>query len=257
LVQLADLGSRQEKLRRIWEPTYTLVDHIVLWNVGRMHREGWFTVTDMLLVTKCGNPLNWRAARYSLAHFRACSVVEAVWVSENIAWVACLMSCFRIVYREVKEEEGSGHEVGGESTPVITLYSRGSRDAGTLSSTTSPSTPIPGTPSMSCTVEDVLQLLRHLFVISTFREDAQNTADGERHTHSKWDRMWHVYSEWDGKWHIYRIFSNLIRTSFLPPCNVRTARTPALPYGQTPALARESNPHSMRIRICIFSPLQL
>jgi hypothetical protein len=23
LVQLADLGSRQEKLRRIWEPTYT------------------------------------------------------------------------------------------------------------------------------------------------------------------------------------------------------------------------------------------
>jgi hypothetical protein len=30
LVQLADLGSRQEKLRRIWEPTYTLVDHIVV-----------------------------------------------------------------------------------------------------------------------------------------------------------------------------------------------------------------------------------
>ncbi|XP_069704389.1 E3 ubiquitin-protein ligase HECTD1 isoform X7 [Periplaneta americana] len=105
LVQLADLGSRQEKLRRIWEPTYT------------------------------------------------------------------------IVYREVKEEDGSGPEVGGESTPVITLYSRGSRDAGTLSSTTSPSTPIPGTPSMSCTVEDVLQLLRHLFVISTFRDDAQNQAE--------------------------------------------------------------------------------
>lgn len=105
LIQLADLGSRQEKLRRIWEPTYT------------------------------------------------------------------------IVYREVKEDEGSGHEVGGEITPVITLYSRGSRDVGTLSSTTSPSTPVPGTPSMSCTVEDVLQLLRHLFVISTFRDDAQNTAD--------------------------------------------------------------------------------
>ncbi|XP_021929507.1 E3 ubiquitin-protein ligase HECTD1 isoform X4 [Zootermopsis nevadensis] len=105
LVQLADLGSRQEKLRRIWEPTYT------------------------------------------------------------------------IVYREVKESEGSGHEVGGESTPVITLYSRGSRDVGTLSSTTSPSTPIPGTPSMSCTVEDVLQLLRHLFVISTFQDDAQNATD--------------------------------------------------------------------------------
>jgi E3 ubiquitin-protein ligase HECTD1 len=30
LVQLADLGSRQEKLRRIWEPTYTLVNHIIL-----------------------------------------------------------------------------------------------------------------------------------------------------------------------------------------------------------------------------------
>lgn len=29
LIQLADLGSRQEKLRRIWEPTYTLVDHIM------------------------------------------------------------------------------------------------------------------------------------------------------------------------------------------------------------------------------------
>jgi hypothetical protein len=80
----------------------------------------------------------------------------------------------------VKEDEGSGHEVGGESTPVITLYSRGSRDVGTLSSTTSPSTPVPGTPSMSCTVEDVLQLLRHLFVISTFRDDAQNTTDGEK-----------------------------------------------------------------------------
>lgn len=85
----------------------------------------------------------------------------------------------------MKESEGSGHEVGGESTPVITLYSRGSRDVGTLSSTTSPSTPIPGTPSMSCTVEDVLQLLRHLFVISTFQDDAQNATDGEIHIHSK------------------------------------------------------------------------
>ena len=79
----------------------------------------------------------------------------------------------------MKEDEGSSHEVGGEITPVLTLYSRGSRDVGTLSSTTSPSTPVPGTPSMSCTVEDVLQLLRHLFVISTFRDDAQNTGEGE------------------------------------------------------------------------------
>jgi hypothetical protein len=84
----------------------------------------------------------------------------------------------------VKEDEGSGHEVGGESTPVLTLYSRGSRDVGTLSSTTSPSTPVPGTPSMSCTVEDVLQLLRHLFVISTFRDDTQNTGEGKKHIYA-------------------------------------------------------------------------
>jgi E3 ubiquitin-protein ligase HECTD1 len=30
LVQLADLGSRQEKLRRIWEPTYTLVETFLI-----------------------------------------------------------------------------------------------------------------------------------------------------------------------------------------------------------------------------------
>jgi hypothetical protein len=41
----------------------------------------------------------------------------------------------------------------------------------------------------------------------------------------------------------YRIFSNLIRTSFLPPCIVRMARTPALSFGQTPARDRESNLH--------------
>jgi hypothetical protein len=41
----------------------------------------------------------------------------------------------------------------------------------------------------------------------------------------------------------YRIFSNLIRASFLPPCIVRTARTPALSLGQTSGLDRESNPH--------------
>jgi hypothetical protein len=56
---------------------------------------------------------------------------------------------------------------------------------------------------------------------------------------------------------ICRIFSNLIRTSFLPPCSVRTARTPALSFGKTPALDRESIPHSILIRICSFSPLQL
>jgi hypothetical protein len=55
----------------------------------------------------------------------------------------------------------------------------------------------------------------------------------------------------------YRIFSNLIRTSFLSPCIVRTARTPALSFGETPALDGKSNPHSILIRICPFSPLQL
>jgi hypothetical protein len=50
---------------------------------------------------------------------------------------------------------------------------------------------------------------------------------------------------------------NLIRTPFLPPCIVRTAHTPALSFGQTPALDRESNPHSILICICPFSPLQL
>jgi hypothetical protein len=46
---------------------------------------------------------------------------------------------------------------------------------------------------------------------------------------------------------------NLIRTPFLPPCIVPTA----LSFGQTPALDRKSNPHSILIRICIFSPLKL
>ena len=113
--------------------------------------------------------------------------------------------CCRIVYREVKEEEGSGLEVGGESTPVITLYSRGSRDAGTLSSTTSPSTPIPGTPSMSCTVEDVLQFLRHLYVISTFRDDSQNTEGKD----CKWSNALFAHSEKLG-WYTKIILRNII-----------------------------------------------
>jgi hypothetical protein len=43
--------------------------------------------------------------------------------------------------------------------------------------------------------------------------------------------------------YMYHTFSNLIRTSFLPPGIVLTARTPALSFGQNPALDRESNPH--------------
>ncbi|XP_063240551.1 E3 ubiquitin-protein ligase HECTD1 isoform X2 [Bacillus rossius redtenbacheri] len=107
LVQLADLGSRQEKLRRIWEPTYT------------------------------------------------------------------------IVYRETKEEDGGGARTG--PGPVATAYARpGARDVGTVSGAgvVSPSTP---TPSTACTVEDVLQLLRHLFVITTRQDSAGDDAEAEDH----------------------------------------------------------------------------
>lgn len=94
LMQLAEFPSKQEKLRRLWEPTYL------------------------------------------------------------------------IVYREVKED-GSYDTEEGRATPIASQFSRsgGSSVAG---NSLSPSTPVPGTPSVSsCTVEDVLQLLRHLFVITT------------------------------------------------------------------------------------------
>lgn len=97
LIQMADLGSRQEKLRRLWEPTYT------------------------------------------------------------------------IIYREVKESECREQD-GGESTPVVPLF------ACSGGSILSPATPTPMT-SMSCTVEDVLQLLRHLFVISTSMHQQQQHHD--------------------------------------------------------------------------------
>nr|XP_050852146.1 E3 ubiquitin-protein ligase HECTD1 isoform X6 [Vespula vulgaris] len=80
LMQLTELGSRQEKLRRIWEPTYT------------------------------------------------------------------------IIYKEAREEESSGR-----ATPIVTLYSRNSTQN-----------------TNACTVEDVLQLLRHVFVLSTTRDDGRN-----------------------------------------------------------------------------------
>ncbi|XP_051170118.1 E3 ubiquitin-protein ligase HECTD1 isoform X4 [Leptopilina boulardi] len=78
LMQLTELGSRQEKLRRIWEPTYT------------------------------------------------------------------------IIYKEAKDDESSGR-----ATPIVTLYSRNANNQ-----TTNP-----------CTVEDVLQLLRHVYVLSTTKDD--------------------------------------------------------------------------------------
>ncbi|KOC70101.1 E3 ubiquitin-protein ligase HECTD1 [Habropoda laboriosa] len=80
LMQLTELGSRQEKLRRIWEPTYT------------------------------------------------------------------------IIYKEAKDEESSGR-----ATPVVTLYSRNTAQNASV-----------------CTVEDVLQLLRHVYVLSTTRDDGKH-----------------------------------------------------------------------------------
>lgn len=81
---------------------------------------------------------------------------------------------FRIAYREVKEDGGGVEEDGGRSTPVVTLFSR-SGSSSVAGTTLSPSTPVPGTPSVSnCTVEDVLQLLRHLFVITTTKDPDLN-----------------------------------------------------------------------------------
>ncbi|XP_076174502.1 ubiquitin fusion-degradation 4-like isoform X3 [Ptiloglossa arizonensis] len=80
LMQLTELGSRQEKLRRIWEPTYT------------------------------------------------------------------------IIYKESKDEESSGR-----ATPIVTLYSRNTTQNSSV-----------------CTVEDVLQLLRHVYVLSTTRDDGKH-----------------------------------------------------------------------------------
>ncbi|XP_046415762.1 E3 ubiquitin-protein ligase HECTD1 isoform X1 [Neodiprion fabricii] len=92
LMQLTELGSRQEKLRRIWEPTYT------------------------------------------------------------------------IVYKETKDEESSGR-----ATPIITLYSRNQ-----IQNTS------------ACTVEDVLQLLRHVFVLSAMREENKDTIMDESSSESYW-----------------------------------------------------------------------
>lgn len=74
----------------------------------------------------------------------------------------------RIAYRELKDD-GTYDSEEGRATPVV-LYSR-SGSSSVAGTTLSPSTPVPGTPSVSsCTVEDVLQLLRHLFVITTSKE---------------------------------------------------------------------------------------
>ncbi|XP_076672486.1 ubiquitin fusion-degradation 4-like isoform X5 [Andrena cerasifolii] len=92
LMQLTELGSRQEKLRRIWEPTYT------------------------------------------------------------------------IIYKESRDEESSGR-----ATPIVTLYSRNTTQNSSV-----------------CTVEDVLQLLRHVYVLSTSRDDVKHTDYEESEDSTCW-----------------------------------------------------------------------
>ncbi|KYN06757.1 E3 ubiquitin-protein ligase HECTD1 [Cyphomyrmex costatus] len=92
LMQLTELGSRQEKLKRIWEPTYT------------------------------------------------------------------------IIYKEAKDEESSGR-----ATPIVTLYSRN-----------------PTQNTNACTVEDVLQLLRHVFVLGTIRDEGFSIEQDESNDTTYW-----------------------------------------------------------------------
>lgn len=77
---------------------------------------------------------------------------------------------FRIVYREVKESTCN------ESSEGLIRSGRGHARATSIAGNSlSPSTPVPGTPSVSsCTVEDVLLLLRHLFVITTSHNEELN-----------------------------------------------------------------------------------
>ncbi|KAL6425302.1 hypothetical protein ACFW04_009489 [Cataglyphis niger] len=92
LMQLTELGSRQEKLKRIWEPTYT------------------------------------------------------------------------IIYKEARDEESSGR-----ATPIVTLYSRNLTQN-----------------ANACTMEDVLQLLRHVFVLSTSRDDGISLEQEESNDTTYW-----------------------------------------------------------------------
>lgn len=59
-----------------------------------------------------------------------------------------------IIYKEARDEESSGR-----ATPIVTLYSRNTTQN-----------------ANACTVEDVLQLLRHVFVLSTVRDDGRPAA---------------------------------------------------------------------------------
>lgn len=70
----------------------------------------------------------------------------------------------RIVYKEARDEESSGR-----ATPIITLYSRNQ-----IQNTS------------ACTVEDVLQLLRHVFVLSAMREEYKESTIEESDSETCW-----------------------------------------------------------------------
>lgn len=75
----------------------------------------------------------------------------------------------RIVYEEAKETDSDKKEVPlKKGTSQTSSCSSLTNIHGSVTSPTSPGQ------SMSCTVEDVLQLLRHLFVIYTRPENENN-----------------------------------------------------------------------------------
>ncbi|XP_031782612.1 E3 ubiquitin-protein ligase HECTD1 isoform X2 [Nasonia vitripennis] len=98
LMQLTELGSKQEKLRRIWEPIYT------------------------------------------------------------------------IIYKEAKDDESSGR-----ATPIVNLYSRNGNQN-----------------TNGCTVEDVLQLLRHVYVLGTSNSSVglNNSRTIQIHQEEEHDSNW-------------------------------------------------------------------
>lgn len=63
-----------------------------------------------------------------------------------------LLVFHRIIYKEAKDEESSGR-----ATPIVTLYPRNINQSASV-----------------CTVEDVLQLLRHVYVISASPDDKKD-----------------------------------------------------------------------------------
>lgn len=75
-----------------------------------------------------------------------------------------LLYSYRIIYKEAKDEESSGR-----ATPIVTLYSRN-----------------PTQNANACTVEDVLQLLRYVFVLGTIRDDSASLEQEESNDATFW-----------------------------------------------------------------------